>query len=387
MTTEAPVAVDAAARLPEHILALNSGSSSLKYALYRVSGAASEALLAKSLPLVDAHDALRRIAAELAAANLPAPHAIGHRIVHGGSALRRHCRIDTAVLRHLAAAATLAPLHAPRALALIEHAQTVFPGVPQVACFDACFHAEMADVASVLPLARELQFPEIRRFGFHGLSCESIVAQLAHALPARLIIAHLGSGASVTAVDGGRSIDTTMGLTPTGGLMMGTRSGDLDPGVIFYLLRAKGFDAATLEDSLNRRSGLLGISGVASDLRQLRHTEERNPDATLAIDMFCYAVAKQIAAMMAALEGIDCIVFTGGIGEHDAGVRAEVCGRLAFAGVHLDEARNRARLNPISAATSKCTVLALTAAEDLQIARHAAALIAPLHHSLETIST
>ena len=196
---------------------------------------------AKSLPLLDAQEALSRVSAALAAADLPAPQAIGHRIVHGGPALQRHCRIDAAVLQHLAAAAELAPLHAPRALALIEQTQSLFPGVPQVACFDTCFHAELPDVARLLPLARELQFPEIRRYGFHGLSCESIVAQLAPALPARLIIAHLGNGASVTAVSAGRSLDTTMGLTPTGGLLMGTRSGDLDPGVLFYLLREKGF--------------------------------------------------------------------------------------------------------------------------------------------------
>ena len=190
------------------------------------------------------------------------PAAIGHRIVHGGPKLRQHCLIDDTVLTQLEAATAFAPLHIPSALSVIRFAQEHFPGLPQAACFDTTFHAGLPDVARVLPIARELQFEGIQRYGFHGLSCELIVRQLANDLPRRLVIAHLGNGASVTAVQAGKSIDTSMGLTPTGGVIMGTRSGDLDPGVLVYLMREKKFDAAMLEELIDRRSGLLGISGV-----------------------------------------------------------------------------------------------------------------------------
>jgi acetate kinase len=203
----------------------------------------------------------------LAESSMPAPAAIGHRIVHGGPRLRQHCLIDDSVLRELEAASVFAPLHIPSALSVIRVARQHFPGLPQVACFDTAFHAELAEVARVLPVSKELQSEGIQRYGFHGLSCESIVHQLAKALPNRLVIAHLGNGASVTAVKSGRSIDTSMGLTPTGGVIMGTRSGDLDPGVLVYLMREKKFDAAMLE--VDHRSGLLGISGLSSDMRRL----------------------------------------------------------------------------------------------------------------------
>ncbi|MBC7603748.1 MAG: acetate kinase, partial [Ramlibacter sp.] len=218
----------------------------------------------------------------------------------------------------------------------------------------------------------------IQRYGFHGLSCESVVSQLSNAaggLPDRLLIAHLGNGASVTAVLAGVSIDTTMGLTPSGGLIMGTRSGDLDPGVLVYLAREKGFDAAMLEDLVDHRSGLTGISGIGSDMRSLHAAAVTNADAALAIDMFCYAVRKQLAAMWVVLGGVDAIVFTGGIGENDDVVRTEVCAGLSALGVQLDEARHRALFNPVSSATSSCQLHVLPSLEDEQIARHAAALI------------
>ncbi len=187
--------------------------------------------------------------------------------MHGGPQLRRHCLIDDPVLRQLEAATAFAPLHIPPALAVIRFAQDHFRGIPQAACFDTAFHADLPDLARVLPIARDLQREGVQRYGFHGLSCESIVRQLAIDSPRRLIIAHLGNGASVTAVRDGRSIDTSMGLTPTGGVIMGTRSGDLDPGVLAYLMREKKFDAAGLEELVDHRSGLLGISGISSDMR------------------------------------------------------------------------------------------------------------------------
>ena len=263
--------------------------------------------------------------------------------------------------------------------AVIHGAQSQFPGLPQVACFDTVFHARMPAVASVLPLPPALRAQGIQRYGFHGLSCESIVHQLAQAhagrLPDRLLIAHLGNGASVTAVRDGVSIDTSMGLTPSGGLIMGTRSGDLDPGVLVYLAREQGFDAKRLEDLVDHRCGLAGISGLDGDMRTLHAAGASNADAALAIRMFCYAVRKQLAAMWAVLDGVDAIVFTGGIGEHDAAVRAEVCAGLSSLGVQLDDARHRALVNPISSAGSSCRVHVMPSLEDEQIARHTGALV------------
>jgi acetate kinase len=378
-----------------NVLALNSGSSSLKFALYSVgprrtevlvSGAAASIgdpqgifqaeypdgrqLLAEERGIDSQEEAVARIAKLLADAKLPMPEAIGHRVVHGGPKLRQHCLIDRAVLRELDAASAFAPLHTPPALSVIRFAREHFPDLPQVACFDTSFHAGLPDVARILPIAKDLQSKGLQRYGFHGLSCESIVHHLAGNVPDRLIIAHLGNGASVTAVRGGRSIDTSMGLTPTGGVIMGTRSGDLDPGVLAYLMREAQFDGAKIEELVDHRSGLLGISGLASDMRRLHEAAASNADARLAIDMFCYSVRKQIAGMAAGLGGVDLIVFTGGIGENDPVVREAICGGLVWMGVALDEAKNRTRENPISAATSRCSVQVVASQEDEQIARH-----------------
>ena len=362
-----------------NVLALNSGSSSLKFGTYRVDSTGAEKLVGDSVSTDEHPDAMTHVASVLAASGMPPPDAIGHRIVHGGPALRQHCRIDDAVLRQLQAAAAFAPLHAPAALALIRYAQAQFPGVPQVACLDTQFHVGLPDVARVLPIARELQSEGIHRYGFHGLSLESIVRQLGPDLPQRLVIAHLGNGASITAVKAGLSIDTSMGMTPSGGVIMGTRSGDLDPGVLLYLMREKKFDAARLEALVDQRSGLLGISGLSGDMRRLHEAAAMNRDARLAIEMFCYSVRKQVAAMIAVLGGLDMLVFTGGIGENDAQVRIEICAGLAWIGVKLDEARNRAASNAfslISDGASRCRVHLLASQEDEQIARHAWALLA-----------
>jgi acetate kinase len=382
-----------------NVLALNSGSSSLKFGLYRAGSSRAEmllsgeaesigsktakfhaqlsrenAVLSETISISSQREAIIRVGKFLADSKLPAPAAIGHRIVHGGSKLRQHCLIDDSVLRQLEAVTAFAPLHTPSALSVIRFAQEHFPGLPQVACFDTTFHAELPEVARVLPISKELQCEGIQRYGFHGLSCESIVHQLANDLPNRLVIAHLGNGASVTAVKGGKSIDTSMGLTPTGGVIMSTRSGDLDPGVLVYLMREKKFDAAMLEELVDCRSGLLGISGVGGDMRSLREAASSNVDARLAVQMFCYSVRKQVAAMIAALDGVDLIVFTGGIGENDGEARAAICGGLAWIGVSLDKARNRSAKNPINDPASRCSVLVLASQEDEQIARHTWAL-------------
>ena len=374
-----------------NVLALNSGSSSLKFGLYRVGSGQLSArltgeaesigesksgfsaqdskgavLVSERAAIATQAEAVGRIAKLLAQSGLPAPDIIGHRIVHGGPALRRHCLIDASVLRTLGAAAVFAPLHTPPALAVIRFAQTHFPGVPQAACFDTAFHADMPDLARVLPIARELTETGIQRYGFHGLSCESIVRQIEGGPPERLIIAHLGAGASVTAVASGKSVDTSMGLTPTGGAMMATRSGDLDPGVLIFLMREREFDAGLVEDMVDRRSGLLGVSGVSGDMRALHKAARSNPAAALAIEMFCASVAKQIAGMMTVLRGADLLVFTGGIGENDPATRTAICDRLSWLGVRLDAASSE----PLS----HCRVLVLPCREDEQIARHAFAL-------------
>jgi acetate kinase len=393
------------ARPELNVLALNSGSSSLKFGLYRVGSSRIQMLLSGEAEAIgeeksefharDAHEnallservsipgqreAVIRIGRLLAESGMPAPAAIGHRIVHGGPKLRQHCLIDDSVLRQLEAASAFAPLHTPSALSVIRFAREHFPGLPEVACFDTTFHASLADVARVLPISKELQSEGIQRYGFHGLSCESIVRQLANEPPDRLIIAHLGNGASVTAVKGGRSIDTSMGLTPTGGVIMGTRSGDLDPGVLVYLMREKKFDAAMLEELVDHRSGLLGISGLGSDMRRLHEAAPLDADARLAIEMFCYSVRKQVAAMIAALDGVDLIIFTGGIGENDGEARAAICDGLSWIGVRLDEARNRSANNPVSCPASRCSVLVLASQEDEQIAHLSWALF-PQSHS------
>jgi acetate kinase len=386
---------------PLNVLALNSGSSSLKFGLYGVGPSRIERLLSGEVetigdkstkchaeashgiaqlsetgPIPSQREAIIHIGKLLVASKMPVPAAIGHRIVHGGPRLRQHCLIDDSVLAQLEAATAFAPLHIPSALSVIRFAQEHFPGLPQAACFDTTFHAGLPAVARVLPISKELQSEGIQRYGFHGLSCESIVHQLANDLPNRLVIAHLGNGASVTAVRAGKSIDTSMGLTPTGGVIMGTRSGDLDPGVLVYLMREKKFDAAMLEELVDHRSGLLGISGVGNDMRQLREVASSNADARLAIEMFCYSVGKQVAAMIAVLGGADMIVFTGGIGENDMEARVAICGGLTWLGVTLDSARNRSGENPISDPATRCAVHVLPSQEDEQIARHTWALSA-----------
>jgi acetate kinase len=365
------------------VLALNSGSSSLKFGLYLVGAERAELLVsgeaesigdsgsklsakdaegktlpAESAPLPSQREAIARIGKLLAETGQPAPKAIGHRIVHGGPRLRQHCVIDDSVLDELKAATAFAPLHTPSALAVIRFAQEHFPGLPQVACFDTTFHTEMPDVARILPIPKALLTEGIQRYGFHGLSCESILRQLGDDTPQRLVIAHLGNGASVTAVRDGKSIDTSMGLTPTGGVIMGTRSGDIDPGVLVYLMREKKFDAAKIEDLVDHRSGLQGISDVGHDMRGLHEAATTNPDARLAISMFCYSVRKQIAAMIGALGGVDMLVFAGGIGEHDGAVRAEICDNLPW----------------VRRASSGCSVRVVPSQEDEQIARHSFAL-------------
>jgi acetate kinase len=323
------------------ILALNCGSSSLKYAVFegdrRVSGGTVSGIGVPGGHATHAdavHEALSR---------LPAPRAVGHRLVHGGPHLLEPVRIDDEVLRKLHAAVPFAPLHLPAAIGAIEAVAQRNPGVAQVACFDTAFHRTLPEVARRFPLPERIDALGVRRYGFHGLSYEWAVSQLE--LPARAVIAHLGNGASMCAVRDGVSVDTTMGLTPAGGFMMGTRSGDLDPGVILFLLSRMSRDE--LERLVDRESGLFGISGATSDMKALLASAD--PRARLAVEMFCYQARKAVGALAAALGGLDALVFTGGIGEHAAEVRERICegllhlGRFEVRVVAADEERVIAR--------------------------------------------
>jgi acetate kinase len=321
------------------VLALNVGSSSLKFGYFMVGANGSRVLdFGSEEGAREPQASLGRIAQRIEEQGLPAPAAVGHRIVHGGPQCRQHTLIDADVMQKLQSATAFAPLHVPPALALVRAAQARFPGIAQAACLDTAFHAGMPPVARTLPIPRELRALGIERYGFHGLSGESIVRQLSSDLPPRLVIAHLGHGASVTAVARGASVDTSMGLTPAGGVIMSTRCGDIDPGVLAYVVREHGYDAAQLEALIDQRSGMLGISGLSGDLRELKaaaaSTSDSSDDSRLAITMFCASVRKQIAAMVSVLGGVDLLVFTGGIGENDASTRALICEGLEVMGIH-----------------------------------------------------
>jgi acetate kinase len=345
------------------ILALNSGSSSLKFGLYFRGATDEEPLLTGSAdgigrrngalqirssqgkPLVERQDILQSQSDALAALAIAvrehihtAPAAVGHRVVHGGPGLRTHQRITPPVLDQLRSATHFAPLHIPQALRLIASAQSTFPSAAHYACFDDAFHQTLPEVASHLPLPRRYFDAGIRRYGFHGLSYESLVHHFATQLPERAVFAHLGNGASLCAVRNGVSVDTTMGLTPTGGIPMGTRCGDLDPGVFLYIMRNEKLEADELEDLLNHQSGLFALSSGESDVKALEERARANDlHATLALNVFAVSVRKAIGAYTALLGGLDLLVFTGGIGEHSARIRSAAADGLEFLGLTPDK--------------------------------------------------
>jgi len=263
----------------------------------------------------------------------------------------------------------------PSAIQGIEAVAERFPSMPQVACFDTAFHRRMPQVAQRYPLARTLWDAGVRRYGFHGLSFEYIVATLGDAARGRLIIAHLGNGASLAAVVNNQPLETTMGFTPAGGLMMGTRSGDLDPGLLIYMMKEKGYKAGELDELVNNHAGLLGVSGTSPDMKTLLEEREHDPHAAQAVELFCYYLRKQIGALSAVTGGLDTLVFTGGIGEHAAPVRWEVCEGLSYLGIRLDPERNGRNADVISVTGSPCTVRVIPTNEDLMIARHTRSLL------------
>jgi acetate kinase len=378
------------------VLCLNAGSSSLKFSVYRdgdrglAEGAVEEigregarawikrtdgAPEQVSGRFADHGAAVAGVFDLLAQHALPEPVAVGHRLVHGGEEHAAPERVTPALLAALRRLVPLAPLHMPSGLAGVEAVAAKYPTVPQVVCFDTAFHRDLPDVARRLPLPSSLPPVALRRFGFHGLSYEYIVSRL-DAAAGRTVIAHLGNGASMAAVRDGRSVDTTMGLTPAGGFMMGTRTGDLDPGVLTYLMREAGYDANRLDRLVNRESGLLGVGGSA-DMKTLLERRDRDPQAALAVAMFCYQARQTIGALAAGLGGLDTLVFTGGIGERAAPVRAAICEGLGHLGVRLDPARNAAHGDPVSAPESGCAVRVIDTNEELMIARHCRAVLFP----------
>lgn len=365
--------------MSETVLALNAGSSTLKYALYRYEGPAETKLFHETLKVGSGkHAALLDAVIERCQATFGgAPSLIGHRVVHGGARFAEPVSVDQAVLKALTELVPLAPLHLPPALDLLSATLERFPRSLHVACFDTAFHDNLPEVAKRFALPAELYEQGVRRYGFHGLSYQYLVSALAP-LPPRLVVAHLGSGASMAAILHGRSVDTSMGFTPAGGLPMGTRSGDLDPGVVFHLQRVHGHSVDELEQLLNHRAGLKGVAG-SSDMQELvARAQAGDVQARTGIELFAYAIKKQLGAYVAVLGGLDCLVFTGGIGEHVPLVRELACAGLGALGIELDAARNAANAALISPDGARCQVRVIQTDEDVIIAR-AAVSFASMH--------
>jgi acetate kinase len=386
------------------VLTINSGSSSIKFSVYDFDGPAREVRacsgaaarigreestlttrvghgappVTEQLPLPDHEAALGAITRWIAAhADGRAPDAIGHRIVHGGSRYESPQTITPAVLATLEALVPLAPGHLPHEIGAVRAMMRRYPDTPHVACFDTAFHRRMPFRAQRYALPPALWEAGIRRYGFHGLSYEYIVGELAarRALGARTIVAHLGNGASMAAVHQGASIDTTMGFTPTSGLVMSTRTGDLDPNVVLYLQRAEGWTLDAVDELVNRQGGLLAVSGFSGDMQDLLARERTDERAAEAITLFCYRARRAVGALAAALGGVDTLVFTAGIGEHAPAIRWRICEALGFLGITLDPARNAADAPIISRGDAPVTVHVMRTDEERMIARHTCRLL------------
>jgi acetate kinase len=383
--------------MTDYLLTLNAGSSSIKFALYSaraldlhgrggIENLGGEAKLHyrpahgdslnRALTPDEGRDhraaldvalsTLRRAAPDLSVA------AVGHRIVHGGRRFAAPARIDDAVLDELKRLAPLAPLHQPHNVAGVEAARALFPDAPQIACFDTAFHRGHDFVNDAYGLPRSFYDDGLRRYGFHGLSYEYVSARLKEIAPdvaaGRVIIAHLGNGASICALSDGRSVASTMGFSTLDGLPMGTRPGQIDPGVLIYLMSARGYDVARLTDLLYKKSGLAGLSGVSNDWREVEAT--KTAEARDAIAYFIHRIAYEVGGLTATLQGLDALVFTGGIGENSASLRAAVGARLGWLGVALDEAANAKPETQISTPGSRVRVYAIATDEERRIAEH-----------------
>ena len=389
------------------ILVINAGSSSLKFAVYDAQPAqpAAPALSGQiegigATPRLSARDAakcrfeepvpatgsvaeqhrdaLNHLFAWLAAHD-PALDVVaaGHRIVHGGERYSAPVRLDESILRKLDRLVPLAPLHQPHNLRAVRAIAALLPDVPQVGCFDTAFHRTQTALAQAFALPRAITAEGIKRYGFHGLSYEYVTRQLPEVIGERargaVLVAHLGNGASMCALRDGRSVASTMGFTAVEGLMMGTRAGSLDPGVILYLMEQKGMDARALTNLLYKESGLLGVSGISQDMRTLLASDAR--EAKEAVDLFCYRIAREIGSLAAAAGGIDALVFTGGIGEHAAPVRERVAKLSAWLGMKIDPEANAADAKRIESVDSRVAVAIVATDEEAMIARYTADLL------------
>jgi acetate kinase len=383
--------------MADAIIVLNAGSSSLKFSLFEIAGdepaliqrgqleglttnthfvakdAAGATVAEQSWYRALGHDGAMAYLVEHMGESLGAHRlrAVGHRVVHGGMRYDKPMRVDVAVLAYLDTLVPLAPLHQPHNLAPIRALLARMPGLPQIACFDTSFHRAMSEVAQAFALPASITDRGVRRYGFHGLSYEYVASVLpgidAAAAAGRTVVAHLGNGASMCAMVGGRSVASTMGFTAVDGLPMGTRTGALDPGVVLYMMDELGMDARAIEKMLYQQSGLLGMSGVSSDMRTLLASEE--PRAKFAIEVFCYRIARELGSLAAAAGGLDALVFTGGIGEHAAPVRARVMQASAWLGLALDAAANDAD-GPRISADGPARAWVVPTNEELMIARH-----------------
>jgi acetate kinase len=362
------------------ILAINGGSSSVKFALFD-----SETMRRETSGRIEgieedigdadgrraAESLIDRLAARVPLRNLDG---VGHRIVHGGAELREHQRVTPDLLRKLSDARPLDPTHLPLEISLIEAMARAAPDVPQVTCFDSAFFRDLPRVAQLLAIPRAYLDRGIRRLGFHGLSYAYLRDELRRtagdrAADGRVILAHLGSGASLAALRGGKPVDTTMAFTPAAGLVMGTRPGDLDPGLLVHLLRSEQMSADALDVFVNQECGLRGVSGTTSDMKELEERAAADPRAAEAIALFCYQAAKAIGAFAAVLGSLDTIVFSGGIGERSALARREICARLEFLNALLDAASNEAHAAVISAPSSRVAVRVIPTDEEIVMAR------------------
>ena len=386
------------------ILVLNSGSSSIKFSAYEtgdgqrtrlfegavdgigtdlgkfwIKDAAGKKLVDQTPPLPSRAVAFQLVADALHSGDFPAPAAIGHRTVCGGPNIRENQIITPALIDEIEGYADLAPLHTPIAVYIMREALRLFPGIPNFAVLDTYFHRTLPEVATHMPIPTEYVAMGVRRYGYHGISYESILHQLQPNVPEKLVVAHLGNGSSISAIRKGDCIDTSMGLTPTGGIISGSRTGDIDPGVLIFILKqiARSTpDAAAaaekLETVVSKKSGLLGVSERSNDMRDLREAiQAGNAKARLAVDKFCWTIARWIGSYVAELNGLDMLVFTGGIGENDIAARAEICANLGALGIVLDPARNNVRGEAtISTADSRVAVRVIPPLEDLIIVNH-----------------
>lgn len=391
------------------VLVLNSGSSSIKFSVYEAGDGQRTKLVegavdgigtdngkfwikdANGNKLVDETPALpnRAVAFELVSNALhsgkfPAPAAIGHRMVSGGPTVQENQPITPALIDEMEAYTAFAPLHTPIAVYIMREALRLFPGIPNFVILDTYFHRTMPEVAKHMPIPAEYANMGVQRYGAHGISYESIVYQLGGNVPEKLIVAHLGNGASISAIKNGKCIDTSMGLTPTGGIISGTRTGDIDPGVLLFILRkinetTKDAEEAAdkLEIVASKKAGLLGVSELSNDMRDLRDAiKDGNAKARLSVDKFIWTIQKWIGSFFVELGGLDALVFTGGIGENDIYTRAEVCAGLKALGIEIDAEKNNVRGEAtISAASSKVTVRVIPPAEDLIIVNHVVRLL------------